>query len=88
MIFDLGAAELYDEWIKASCKIPDRPMTDDEQFYIQWVGDNEYVLVPKDCPLMTMSDEEFAKSFDNPFYDRLAEILYATNYFTAENSGS
>lgn len=88
MIFDLGAAELYEEWVKGSSKIPEHPMTEDGQFYIQWVGDNEYVLVPKDCPLMTMTDDEFANSFDNPFYDRLVEVLYATNYSTTENSGS
>lgn len=75
---------MYEEFIKAT-NIPDRLMTKDGQFYIQIVGDGEYVLVPKDCPLMTMNDDEFAKSFDNPFYDRLAEILYATNFATTED---
>ncbi len=52
---------------------PDKPMTPDGKFYIQVVGDQEVVLVPKGHPLL---DDE--PSVDEATLERWAEELYET----------
>lgn len=67
-------AEEFIEW-QQSLKMPPL-MTPDGLYYYQLIEDGKFVLVPKDHPLMKMTNEEFIASLDDAFYDELAELTY------------
>lgn len=51
-------------------------MTPDGLYYYQVIEDGMVALIPKDNPLMSMTNEEFIASLDEAFYDELAELTY------------
>ena len=75
-MLDEGARGYIEKALIESLDIPDKLMTPDGQYYIQIVSEDEVVLVPKDHPMMTMSNEEFAKILDDPYWTIVAKCLY------------
>lgn len=77
-MLDEGATGYIKQALEESIQIPvdQHLMTPDGKFCIQLVGEDEIVLVPKEHPLMTMSNEEFAKTLDDPYWTIVAKVLY------------
>jgi hypothetical protein len=72
---DEGAEEFIIK--QQSLKLSELPlMTPNGLYYYQVIEDEMVALIPKDHPLMSMTDDEFIASFDETFYDELAEKTY------------
>lgn len=76
MNLDEGAGGWILNHLVEDSKVPEKLMTPDGKYYIQPIEDHEIILVPKDHPLMTMSDEEFAKIIDDPYWTMVAKAVY------------
>jgi hypothetical protein len=46
--------------------------------FVEFLGPEGNILLPKNHPICTMSDEEFSRIVDDPLWELYAEVIYAT----------